>query len=91
MSKKEVIGTGEVDFPVSEVENHAFNISLTGGFLHERFLKLDYKNTNLAAVQFGSSLLTLSSDGTKLNGRFLGYGAKTERLVFGEIKLQKKT
>lgn len=89
VSKKEIKGTGIVHFPMSKTEIHSFNISLKGGFLHDRFLKLDYKNTNQAAMQFGSLILNLSSDGKKLTGRFLGYGSKTEKLVFGELKLEK--
>lgn len=91
VNKKEVHGIGKVNFPISKTETHVFNVSLLGGFLHDRFLKLDYKNTNPAEMQFGSLILNLSSDGKKLSGRFLGYGAKTEKLVFGELTLEKRT
>lgn len=60
-----------------------------GGFIWGDYLVAHYKNVNPALVNFGTVLLRLSSDGKRLNGRMVGYGARSEALVHGEVELIK--
>lgn len=63
-----------------------------GGFVHDRFLKLEYElETRPGSIQFGFTLLELSPDGQALNGPFLGYGALVTRdMVNGTLHLQRQ-
>jgi len=63
---------------------------LDGGFFHDRFLKLDYKNADNTAVQFGAIITELSSEGRTLRGYYVGYGAISERPVCGTLEVQKQ-
>ena len=63
-----------------------------GGFVHDRFLRLEYEIQNQpGSVQFGYAILDLSPDGKTLSGKFVGYGALVTRdLVNGTTQLQKQ-
>jgi hypothetical protein len=63
---------------------------LRGAFVHERFFKMEYTYVDPAAIQLGFMLLDLNTQGTKLMGRFLGFGALSQQLVSGFIKLEKR-
>lgn len=45
--------------------------------------------TNYMSKCIGSIIAELNAYGNFMSGRFVGYGAKSERLVFGDIKLEK--
>jgi hypothetical protein len=89
VSGRRLEGVSKVKFPLPNGETDTSLVNFTGGFLHDRFIKIDYKNSNLATIQFGSMILELNSRGNMLSGRFLGYGDFTEVLVFGKVKCQK--
>ena len=61
----------------------------SGGFLHERFIRFDYNPEAADTVQFGSIILELSNDAKSLKGRYLGYGVRTNGLVYGTVDLKK--
>ena len=65
------------------------DLSVRGGFLHGRFLKIDYSHSDEAHMQFGSAVLGLSDDGKALSGRYVGYGSLTKQIVTGLITLSK--
>ncbi|MGH2479620.1 MAG: hypothetical protein ACRDHW_08200, partial [Ktedonobacteraceae bacterium] len=67
-------------------------LTFFGGFVHDRFLKLEYKmQAQPGSVQFGFTLLELSPDGQTLSGPFLGYGALITRgMVSGTLQLHKR-
>lgn len=64
------------------------SFAVNGGYYHDRFLSLEYRNPHAATVHFGSLLLELTARGT-LRGRYLGFGAVTEKLVYGTIELSR--
>ena len=70
--------------------DRVLKFTASGGFFHDRFLKIDYKNADDSAIQFGSAALELSADGKKLTGCYSGYGALSEHLVQGTIQLEKR-
>ena len=88
-SRKIVRGSGIYSLKLKD-KDQSRNFTASGGFLHDKFLKLDYKNTDDSAIQFGSAILELSADGKKLTGLYLGYGATSERLIHGTIELEKQ-
>jgi hypothetical protein len=56
---------------------------------HEPFLKLDYKNTTDGVLQFGCWIAKLDGGGRRLEGRYVGYGSISNRIVFGEVSVRK--
>jgi hypothetical protein len=85
-SNKVIEGSGEF---ISPTTNELAKLKFTGGFYHEQFVKLDYTNPDELIVQFGCSILKLSSDGRMLEGRYVGYGATTNQIVVGEVSLRR--
>lgn len=67
-------------------------ITLFGGFVHDRFLKLEYEmQAQPGSVQFGFTLLELSPDGQTLSGPFLGFGANVTRgFVNGIVQVHRR-
>lgn len=84
-------GEGDVRF-VYQNRTMDEPITFLGGFVHDRFLKLEYEmQTQPGSVQFGFTLLELSPDGQTLSGPFLGYGARVTRgTVHGTLQLHKR-
>lgn len=60
-----------------------------GGFVWGDYLVATYKNINPNLVNFGTVLLRLHADGRHLSGRMIGYGTKSERIIHGEMELEK--
>jgi len=60
-----------------------------GRYQNDRFLKFGYTSNVAGATHFGTFILTMNPVGTRLSGRYLGYGAFSEKLVWGDIKLGK--
>lgn len=88
VSRKEVVGNIEIIYDIDD-KKVVTKMIFKGGFFYDRYLQFQYKNNNSDIIQFGSVLLELNSSGTRLDGRFLGYGAYTENLVYGQIQLCK--
>lgn len=59
---------------------------LSGGFLHDRFLRLEYASDTKASVHFGAMILELSPDARTLTGRFVAFGAYSQQIVDGSIR-----
>lgn len=72
-----------------DIHNPVVEFIVKGGFSYERFLKLDYYSENRGAVHFGSMVLELSADAKELNGKFVGYGLRSQYIVTGKIQLRK--
>lgn len=86
------IVTGESKLTITNVMPHQLlgRLTFRGGFAHDRFLKLEYQfEDKPGLVQFGALILELSPDAQHLDGRFIGYGATSQHLVWGEVHLQK--
>ncbi len=79
-------GCLRLQFEGKEIEEQ---FDVMGGFIHDRFLKLDYRIKDMGAIQFGSMILEFTADGDNLIGKFLGFGASTQTLVTGSLHLNK--
>jgi hypothetical protein len=79
-------GSAEIGGTVHQMQG-AFTVR--GGFIHDRFLKLDYRQKDRDVVQFGSVVLDLHPDGRTLTGKGVGFGSKTRMIVAVEISLEK--
>jgi hypothetical protein len=85
-----VRGEGRVSF-ISQNANINELLTFSGGFVHDRFLKLEYEmEAQPGSVQFGFTLLELSPNGQTLSGPFLGYGARTRDLIKGTLELHRQ-
>jgi len=78
--------TGTVDIESRDLK---VTLDLRGGFLSDRFFKMDYRNAHPDILQFGSLLFELSATGRELNGHFVGYGYKTQKVISGKVKMKK--
>ena len=87
--KREVVGDFDYQYELNN-ENILLKMKLTGGFLYERYLRLYYNNQKATMINFGSAVFELDDLGTKLSGRFVGYGSVARGLVFGSIELHKQ-
>lgn len=83
-SRGKVIGTGKYLF-----ENEVYVVNISGGFYSNRFLKMDYENSNKAILQFGSFVFKLSDGAKTLNGHFVGYGHLSGKVIGGNAILHK--
>jgi hypothetical protein len=88
VTKNKVSGLARLGY-VEDGKPHSIPLSLEGGFFYDRFLKVDYKNTDSAKIQFGSITLHVSSTSNSMNGKFSGYGSISEAVVGGDILLEK--
>ncbi|MEM6359651.1 MAG: hypothetical protein AAF731_06145 [Bacteroidota bacterium] len=62
-----------------------FNI--TGSIKHDRFLDLEYQNEDLNKLSFGSMVLEINPTNNELNGKLIGFGAKSKKIINGNIKV----
>ena len=85
--RKLIKGTVEFKSIYSQDRDELVNFILIGGFRYDRFLVLDYNNKK--RIQFGTLLLELSPSNIKLHGRLVGFGALSEKILFGEVEIQK--
>jgi hypothetical protein len=88
VSGRVVQGTGSAQFKLMDEEINA-RFEVHGGFLLDRFLKLDYRNSDGSVVQFGSFVLLLDDGEKLLTGTLAGYGFKSKRPVAVELELRK--
>jgi len=90
VSGRKITGAAELRFVLKGQDRHLV-LRLVGGFLHDKFLKLDYtKKNNDGSIQFGSLIVELSSDARTLHGEYVGYGSITNAIVSGAISLSKE-
>jgi hypothetical protein len=62
---------------------------MSGGFIHDRFARLEYASTAKGSVWFGAMILELSPAATELKGNFVAFGAHSQRIVSGPIQFVK--
>jgi hypothetical protein len=85
---RELRGTLHVTL-VAAGERLSPTFNLSGGFLHDRFARLDYVSQTKGTVHFGAMILELSPAADALTGRFVAFGAYAQQIVFGPIRLVK--
>jgi transcriptional regulator with XRE-family HTH domain len=83
-----VCGRLKYSFEYSE-EKITDSIDLYGRFRYSSFLRLNYENCDDFVKQFGAAILELDSTGSNLNGKFVGYGSRTEELFKADVHLKK--
>jgi hypothetical protein len=83
-----VYGDGRLHYVVNQECRESF-FALRGGFMFDQFLKLDYSNKKGFVVQFGTIVLKLHSDGTRLEGKLVGYGSVTDRVIAADLELSR--
>ncbi len=70
-------------------EYYEVHLNLTGGFYTESLLKLDYKASNEARIQFGSIVLNLNANADEMTGRYIGYGGWSDDIAAGAVYVKK--
>ncbi len=88
-SRRTIKGDGGSRCQIGD-KKYESRFAVVGGFLHERFLRLNYDRVDETALQLGSLMLELGDDGLSLRGRFIAYGFLSQRLIYGSIELTKE-
>lgn len=63
--------------------------ALTGSCAFEKFIQYNHYSQQPSVIQFGAMLLELDSLGIELKGKFVGYGAYSQKIINGDIQLRK--
>ena len=66
---------------------HSIQLHFVGDFEHDRYLMLTYRGASPSMMQFGAAMLWLDGMGQQLHGRYLGYGAVSDTMVYGRVTL----
>ncbi len=61
---------------------------ITGGFSHDRFIQFQFVSRDPAVVQFGAALLELKATGRRMMGKFIAYGAISDRIIAGDMNYE---
>ena len=64
-------------------------LELDGGFYSQRFIKINYENTNKAILQFGTFIFKISDSAKVLKGNFVGYGYISGDIIAGNVCFEK--
>lgn len=64
-------------------------LSFTGGFFFDRFLRLEYYDSEGGKVQFGALVLELDENSRELRGLDVGFGYVTKQILSGSVELTK--
>jgi hypothetical protein len=68
----------------SQNQGNIQDVIMTGIFMHDRFLKLEYKRVDRPGeINFGIVLLELSLDGQTIDGHFVGFAAFSKGMIWG--------
>jgi hypothetical protein len=87
---KTITGSSVIRVPRPDNEEiEEVKLTFEGGFLYDRWLRLNYVASDRRQVQFGSTVLLLDSQAKTLKGHFVGYGAITDAIVTGSMKLER--
>lgn len=70
-------------------ENCPVTLSLEGKFIANDTVELKYEDSDDRIVRHGTIMLKMSSDAKEIQGAFLGFGAESETIVTGSIKLKR--
>jgi hypothetical protein len=73
-----------------EWEGRSTTLLITGGYVDDYYLKLEYKDADYSILRYGTIFFQISPDVRKITGRFLGYAAEREGLIYGKIEMSKK-
>lgn len=60
--------------------------TLTGHFLHDRFIRLEYSNDDKTEVNFGTEVLHIDDTGKRFFGKFVGYSSDRSEIISGTIE-----
>ena len=87
-SKRLVRGSATFSTAIQDKET-ASDIHVLGGIRHGQFLHIEYLNVDPSKVHFGTILLVLSANRKTMEGRFLGYGYYSGKIVEGSVTLER--
>jgi hypothetical protein len=77
-----ILNTSLVDYPLV--------LKFSCGVLYDQFVRLEYVGADPATIQFGTWVARLSASGRKIEGRYVGYGSITDKIVTGHAMLDKQ-
>lgn len=89
-TRKTITGQFYVRYPdLPTTSSYKDEFTFQGGFLYERFLRLNYASKNKHRIQFGSIILELSPSGETMSGKFVGYGVFWQQILSGRVDLRR--
>jgi hypothetical protein len=78
-------------FAVLEAGEHSVRLKFVGDFKYDRYLMLTYEADTQSMMQFGAAILCLNGVGDQLEGRYAGYGAIHDTIVYGGVTLVRQS
>lgn len=87
---KNLTGTLRIPPPPPCDMTQRISFTVKGGFLFERFARIEYNSTSKGSVYFGSMIVELNPEGTKFNGYWVAFGAFSKEVICGSINLDKQ-
>jgi hypothetical protein len=84
-----ITGSMTIDHPEGPGDPR-LHLVVTVTFIHDPFIKIDYRNRSDTVLQFGSCVFQLNAEGTGLVGRLVGYGSITNQIVSGEMEFARQ-
>jgi hypothetical protein len=82
--------SGEIEILLPDIKDSDRKFNASGNFYADRYLQLQYLNKNGKLYSFGDYLLELSANGSELSGKFIGFGAESNKIIAGEIFYKKE-
>lgn len=70
--------------------NYPLELKFSCGVLYDQFIRLEYVGSDPGTIQFGTWVARLSANGRIIEGRYVGYGSITDRIVTGYAILNKQ-
>lgn len=83
-----ISGTLSVEHPEGPAKPDV-RLKIIAAVIFDSYVKFDYKNVSDLVLQFGSYVAHLDALGTKLTGRFAGYGSINGAVVSGVMTFNK--
>ncbi len=65
-------------------------VDCSGGFINENIIRVSYSANDKSLLYYGVSLLELSPDSKKLEGRIIGYGHLINQMISGKVRISKE-
>ena len=67
----------------------AVKLNLSGGFIQDSYVMLDYRGTKINVIRYGIILLEFMPTSREMVGRFLGFGPESRSIIHGTFQVKK--
>jgi len=69
----------------SDGSTRSVTYDLAGEFVSDQFIRLEYRNTDVSNLNFGTEVIQLDYSGSSFSGWFVGFNSKRGGIIAGKI------